>query len=126
MRFTIQAQTWRVGIVSLTPHRRRQQSRWKMCFMQDKVSGSAEEKEKAAKKFAEISSGRPGNMSSCASILPWFWQGLGLLAVVCGTAYEALVDPEKRQIYDRHGEEGLKQHDAQGGGGGGPQDIFSQ
>ena len=43
-----------------------------------------------------------------------------------GAAYEALVDPEKRQIYDRHGEEGLKQHDAQGGGGGGPQDIFSQ
>lgn len=44
-----------------------------------------------------------------------------------GAAYEALIDPEKRQIYDRHGEEGLKQHDAQGGGGGGgPQDIFSQ
>lgn len=42
-----------------------------------------------------------------------------------GAAYEALVDPEKRQIYDRHGEEGLKQHDAQGSGGG-PQDIFSQ
>ena len=45
---------------------------------------------------------------------------------LCDAAYEALVDPEKRQIYDRHGEEGLKQHDAQGGGGGGPQDIFSQ
>lgn len=28
--------------------------------MQDKVSGSAEEKEKAAKKFAEISSGKSG------------------------------------------------------------------
>ncbi len=46
--------------------------------------------------------------------------------VRCDAAYEALIDPEKRQIYDRHGEEGLKQHDAQGGGGGGPQDIFSQ
>ena len=45
---------------------------------------------------------------------------------LCDAAYEALIDPEKRQIYDRHGEEGLKQHDAQGGGGGGPQDIFSQ
>ncbi len=45
---------------------------------------------------------------------------------LCDAAYEALVDPGKRQIYDRHGEEGLKQHDAQGGGGGGPQDIFSQ
>lgn len=61
----------------------------------DKAQGSTAEKEKAAKKFAEISN-----------------------------AYEALVDPEKRQIYDRHGEEGLKQHDAQGSGGG-PQDIFS-
>lgn len=48
------------------------------------------------------------------------------ICCIYGAAYEALVDPEKRQIYDRHGEEGLKQHDAQGGGGGGPQDIFSQ
>ena len=37
-----------------------------------------------------------------------------------------LTNAEKRQIYDRYGEEGLKQ--AQGGGGGGatPEDIFSQ
>ncbi|KAK8965694.1 hypothetical protein KSP40_PGU013027 [Platanthera guangdongensis] len=43
-------------------------------------------------------------------------------------AYEVLTDPEKRGIYDRYGEEGLKQH-AAGGGGRGPgmnmQDIFS-
>ncbi|KAJ6806163.1 dnaJ protein ERDJ3B-like [Iris pallida] len=42
-------------------------------------------------------------------------------------AYEVLTDSEKRNIYDRHGEEGLKQHAAGGGRGGGMnmQDIFS-
>ncbi|CAK9310155.1 unnamed protein product [Citrullus colocynthis] len=45
-------------------------------------------------------------------------------------AYEVLSDGEKRNIYDRYGEEGLKQHAASGGRGGGMgmniQDIFSQ
>eukprot|EP00536_Pseudo-nitzschia_multiseries_P003006 jgi/Psemu1/252224/estExt_Genewise1Plus.C_430021 len=43
-------------------------------------------------------------------------------------AYEALSDDEKRSIYDRHGEEGLKQHEQQsaGGGGGGGFDPFEQ
>ncbi|XP_022991742.1 dnaJ protein ERDJ3B-like [Cucurbita maxima] len=45
-------------------------------------------------------------------------------------AYEVLADGEKRNIYDRYGEEGLKQHAASGGRGGGMgmniQDIFSQ
>ena len=36
-----------------------------------------------------------------------------------GNAYEVLSDAEKRQIYDRHGEEGVKQHAQQGGRGGG-------
>ncbi|KAE8681648.1 DnaJ protein ERDJ3B [Hibiscus syriacus] len=44
-------------------------------------------------------------------------------------AYEVLSDSEKRGIYDRYGEEGLKQHAASGGRGGGTgvniQDIFS-
>ncbi|XP_047966372.1 dnaJ protein ERDJ3B [Salvia hispanica] len=44
-------------------------------------------------------------------------------------AYEVLSDSEKRGIYDRYGEEGLKQHAASGGRGGGGgmniQDIFS-
>lgn len=44
---------------------------------------------------------------------------------LCCAAYEVLSDEEKRKIYDRYGEDGLKQH-SQGGGGGGPQDIFSQ
>jgi DnaJ family protein B protein 11 len=44
-------------------------------------------------------------------------------------AYEVLSDSEKRGIYDRYGEDGLKQHAASGGRGGGGgmniQDIFS-
>ncbi|KAK6937311.1 Chaperone DnaJ, C-terminal [Dillenia turbinata] len=43
-------------------------------------------------------------------------------------AYEVLSDSEKRSIYDRYGEEGLKQHAASGGGRGAGmniQDIFS-
>ncbi|PON72420.1 Terminal organelle assembly protein [Trema orientale] len=46
-------------------------------------------------------------------------------------AYEVLSDSEKRNIYDRYGEEGLKQHAASGGGRGGGMggmninDIFS-
>jgi len=42
-------------------------------------------------------------------------------------AYEVLTDAKKKQVYDRYGEEGLKNM-AQGGGGGGgnPQDIFAQ
>ena len=42
------------------------------------------------------------------------------------SAYEVLSNSEKRSIYDRYGEEGLKQHAAGGGGGGGMdiQDIF--
>ncbi|KAG0129500.1 hypothetical protein HOY82DRAFT_505663 [Tuber indicum] len=43
-------------------------------------------------------------------------------------AYEALADPESRQIYDQHGAEGLKQRQNGGGGGGhhDPFDLFSR
>ena len=67
---------------------------------QDKVTGTPSEKEAAATKFADIN-----------------------------VAYETLSNEETRNIYDRFGEEGLKQHlgrQAGGGGGGGPGDIFSQ
>ena len=36
-------------------------------------------------------------------------------------AYEVLGDPEKRKMYDKYGEEGLRE----GGGGGGFEDLFS-
>ena len=39
-------------------------------------------------------------------------------------AYEVLSDPEKRQIYDQYGEDGLKEGGMGGGGGGSPFDIF--
>ncbi|EFJ14233.1 hypothetical protein SELMODRAFT_109399, partial [Selaginella moellendorffii] len=42
-------------------------------------------------------------------------------------AYEVLIDEEKRQIYDKFGEEGLKQNGGGGRGGGNfARDIFSQ
>ncbi|KAH6697205.1 mitochondrial protein import protein MAS5, partial [Plectosphaerella plurivora] len=48
--------------------------------------------------------------------------------VTVSEAYEALIDPEQRQVYDRHGHEGLKQHQQRGGGGGqhNPFDVFSR
>lgn len=53
-------------------------------LLADKVTGTEQEKEEAAKHFAEINH-----------------------------AYETLSDTEKRQIYDQYGEEGLRQHAGQ-------------
>ena len=41
-----------------------------------------------------------------------------------GTAYEVLSNPEKKNIYDRFGEEGLKGNNGMGGGD--PFDIFER
>ncbi len=56
------------------------------------------------------------------------WTQTPTCASPCPAAYEVLSEPEKRRIYDRYGEEGLKEHEGRGGrgGGGGAQDIFSQ
>ena len=40
-------------------------------------------------------------------------------------AYEVLADPQKRQLYDQYGEEGLEQG-GMGGGGMSAEDLFSQ
>ena len=39
-------------------------------------------------------------------------------------AYEVLNDPQKRQLYDQYGEEGIK--NSGGGGGGSPFDVFEK
>ncbi len=39
-------------------------------------------------------------------------------------AYEVLTNPEKKDLYDRYGEQGLREGGC-GGGGGGMDDIFS-
>ena len=105
------------------------------------MKGTDEEKESAAKRFAEISHGAgcaPGpRMHAHVPAAAW-WRPVGPLThqaaeapqragwgLPCA-AYEVLSDEEKRKIYDRYGEEGLKQHSQQGGGGPGPGDIFSQ
>ncbi|ORX35044.1 hypothetical protein BD324DRAFT_633722 [Kockovaella imperatae] len=41
-------------------------------------------------------------------------------------AYEILSEQETRDIYDRHGEEGLKQHEARKQGGSNPNDLFAR
>ncbi|PNH05130.1 Chaperone protein DnaJ [Tetrabaena socialis] len=62
----------------------------------DKVTGTEDEKKAASQKFADINH-----------------------------AYEVLSDAEKRKVYDRYGEDGLKQHaQQQGGGRGGGGDLF--
>jgi DnaJ-related protein SCJ1 len=40
--------------------------------------------------------------------------------------YEPNPDRQTRKIYDRHGEEGLKQHEARKQGGGHPNDPFAR
>ena len=107
------------------------------CQRQDKVKGTEEEKEAAAKRFAEISHGAAAPLPPhachplchCLHVGPFAHQAGGSRGgwteLSCA-AYEVLSDEEKRKIYDRYGEEGLKQHSQQGGGGAGPGDIFSQ
>lgn len=87
----------------------------------DKNPGNDE----ANRKFAEINNG------IFLSIFGVFFLDFILAEWIefVGLAYEVLTDKEKRSIYDRSGEEGLKQHAAGGGGRAGGmniQDIFNK
>lgn len=81
----------------------------------DKNSGD----EAASQKFMEIANGKVSNKEYQSD------QSFDKLSFI---AYEVLMDDEKRSIYDRYGEEGLKQNNGGGHGHGGfgdPFDIFS-
>lgn len=108
---------------------------------QDKVKGSDEEKADAAKKFVDINHGAAPHPAfnksncwpACRAYCAASWKQVSYILArrprkyCLYSAYEVLSNEEKRRIYDRYGEDGLKQHDAQGGGGGGgAADIFSQ
>lgn len=89
--------------------------------------------EEANKKFAEINNGIDFyfsitiNFVLCRSITKTVCNFSFLLCFELLIVYEVLSDREKRSIYDRYGEEGLKQQAGNGGRGGGMnmQDIFS-
>lgn len=91
--------------------------------------------EEANKKFAEINNGISYFFFFLIVNIQLITDCLGrIIDVVFASdclAYEVLSDSEKRNIYDRYGEEGLKQHAATGGGRGGGMgmninDIFSK
>ncbi|KAJ4477164.1 DnaJ C terminal domain-containing protein [Lentinula aciculospora] len=71
----------------------------------------------AKDKFVDIAYGQSSQVSIRLKISAKSCQDIA--------AYEVLADEEKRQIYDRHGEEGLKAHEGGQTQHGNPFDIFS-
>lgn len=87
--------------------------------------------EAAHEKFIEVSKGRLSSLNSyCSHHIPpakISEVAPSSMSPALTIAYEVLSDSELKGIYDRGGEEGLKQHEARkAGGGGNPHDIFSR
>lgn len=87
--------------------------------------------EEANQRFADINNGIYNPFLSFNSNQIKFVFIRFILFATFNIAYEVLSDGDKRSIYDRYGEEGLKQHAASGGRGGGGMgmninDIFAE
>lgn len=77
------------------------------------------------RKEHELGRSEPSTSYSSLIPLPFFFRK-PVCPLLSPIAYEVLSDSEKRAIYDRYGEEGLKQQQGQGQGFHDPFDMFAQ